>query len=70
MPPREYGEERTLAGWVQMTHPTLPDNEPINVLESAVPAKEHAGWVVVEEASTNSADNDAASSWELTNDED
>ena len=67
MPPREYGAPRQRAGWVFMSNPDLPDNDPIEVLEAAVPAKEFAGWVVVEaEAEQDAVD----SSWELTEDED
>jgi hypothetical protein len=67
MPEKEYGEERTLAGWVKMAHPTLPDNDPINVLESAVLAKESRGWFVLEFAAEQDTD---GSSWQLTEDED
>ena len=71
MPEKEYGAQRTLAGWVQMAHPTLPDNDPITVLESAVPAKESAGWLVVGDESQEVFEaDDESSSWELTEDED
>ena len=67
MPEREYGAPRQRAGWVFMSNPDLPDNDPIEVLEAAMPAKEHAGWVVVE--FTDEQDTDL-SSWELTEEED
>ena len=50
MPEREYGAPRARAGWFFMTYPELPDNDPIEVLEAAVPAKKSRGWVVVEES--------------------
>jgi hypothetical protein len=70
MAEREYGAPRARAGWAFMSYPELPDNEPIQVLESAVPAKESRGWVVVEaipDPLTNDAD---GGTWELTEDED
>ena len=73
MAEKEYGEQRTLAGWVQMTHPTLPDNDPITVLEAAVPAKKSAGWFVVGDESLEvdaESEQGTDSSWELTEDED
>jgi len=65
MPEKEYGAERQRAGWVKMAHPDLPDNDPILVVESAVPAKKAAGWLVVE--FNDEMDSDG-SSWETTND--
>ncbi len=64
---REYGAPRARAGWVLMSYPELPDNDPIEVLEAAVKAKESRGWVVVEV--TDEADTDAGT-WELTTDDD
>ena len=68
MPPREYGAPRQRAGWVFMAHPDLPDSDPIEVLASAIPAKEHAGWFVVGDEATEVAED--VSSWQLTEDED
>ena len=69
MPPKEYGAPRQRAGWIFMTHPTWPDNDPSQVLESAVPAKEHAGWVLVEDEISEAVDEDG-DSWQLTEDND
>jgi hypothetical protein len=64
MPEKEYGAARARAGWVFMSHPDLPDNDPIQALESAVLAKQSRGWVVVED------DEPDSSSWVVTEDED
>ena len=64
MPEKEYGAPRARAGWVFMSHPDLSDNEPIQVLESAVKAKESRGWVVATD------DEPDSSSWVVTEDED
>ncbi len=64
---KEYGAPRARAGWAFMTHPELPDNEPIQVLESAVLAKESRGWEVVEEDADPLTD---GGTWELTEDGD
>ncbi len=71
MPEKEYGAPRARAGWVFMSNPTLPDNDPIAVLKSAVKAKESRGWVVVE-VSPNLVTNEEAnsSSWDVTEDDD
>ena len=65
MAEKEYGAERQRAGWVKMAYPDLPDNDPILVVESAVPAKKAAGWLVVE---LNDEMDGDGSSWETTND--
>ena len=73
MPAKEYGAPRVRAGWVFMTHPTLPDNDPIQVLKAAVPAKEHAGWELVVADEPADEDEDSAGnvdSWQLTEDGD
>ncbi len=70
MAEKEYGAPRARAGWVFMSNPTLPDNDPISVLESAVKAKESRGWVVVTQESAPEADADDADTWELTEDGD
>ena len=69
MAEKEYGAPRARAGWVFMSNSTLPDNEPISVLESAVKAKESKGWLVVE--FTDEVDTDGEA-WgvELTEDGD
>ena len=67
MAEREYGAPRARAGWVLMSYPELPDNDPIEVLEASVPAKESRGWVVVEEDTDPLTD---AGTWELTGDDD
>lgn len=67
MPEQEYGAERQRIGWVKMAHPTLPDNDPINVAEQSVPQKVSKGWLVVEFSDEQDTD---GSSWELTEDED
>ncbi len=64
---KEYGAPRARAGWVLMSYPELPDNDPIEVLESAVKAKESRGWIVVE--FTDEVDTDAGT-WELTEEDD
>jgi hypothetical protein len=67
MAEKEYGAPRARAGWVFMSYPDLPDNDPIEVLEAAVEAKESRGWLVVEftdEVDTN------GSSWETVEDPD
>jgi hypothetical protein len=54
-----------------MSNPALPDNDPIEVLESAVLSKEARGWVVVtQEPAPEADDADDAGTWELTNDDD
>lgn len=75
MPPKEYGAPRQREGWVEMTHPDLPDNDPIEVLEAAVPAKKFRGWVVAGAETLEPTDEDEDSlgnddSWELTEEED
>ncbi len=69
MAEKEYGAERQREGWVLMTHPDLPDNDPINVLWAAVPAKESKGWELYDEQAVSDLPDDAGS-WELTEDDD
>ena len=71
MAEKEYGATRARAGWVFMSNPTLPDNDPISVLEAAVPAKEARGWFVVEGIPDPATDEEPdSSSWVVTEDED
>ncbi len=67
---REYGAPRARAGWVLMSYPELPDNDPIEVLEAAVKAKEARGWEIVPVDAVPEADADDAGTWELTTDDD
>ena len=66
---REYGATRPRAGWVFMSYPELPDNDPIEVVEAAVPAKEARGWIIAEFTDEVETDGEA---WgvELTEDGD
>ncbi len=68
-PPKEYGAERDEAGWVKMTHPTLPDNKPIKVIEAAIPAKMNAGWELAEDFVIEVPATDEGSTWDVTDDE-
>ncbi len=71
MAEKEYGAARQRAGWVKMTHPELPDNDPIFVLEAAVSAKLSKGWEIAEDfvMTVPAVDTDEDSStWELTED--
>jgi len=70
MPEQEYGATRARAGWVFMSNPTLPDNDPISVLASAVKAKESRGWVVITQEPAPEADAADGNTWELTEDGD
>jgi hypothetical protein len=53
-----------------MAYPELPDNDPIEVLEAAVPAKEARGWVVLTQEPESATDADDGGTWELTEDGD
>ncbi|WP_426568090.1 hypothetical protein [Streptomyces canus] len=47
---------------VRLRHPELPDEQTIDVAESAVPLHRAAGWVVVEDAPATPAETSEAES--------
>ncbi len=60
-------KKRKRSGWVEMWHPTLPDNDPIDVHESAVASKRKNGWLEVGEMPSEGAP--TAENWGLEDDD-